>query len=294
MPDPPIQGQLHSVDIREDLEGPFTNSTVVTETSRNFGNNGHYCDMSYDRGLLAVPSHDKQPNVVIFYKVESLSNNPTNKSYFKPDIKLLDSDLLKLPQSNGGASIPWGCLYPSEINESTQVRTFISSFFRERGALLFPDKDAGPNFLLYQVDASTKPPRFITQRDRNGNEIELPLPFSTKEGLPLDLRRIQGGAISEAGHLYISCDLELDETPGGGVHGFDLVTGRRIVYLPAAGGTSNAEIEGLTVWDVDAIGNKHSKSKGQIHLCVLNPRFRDRDKITLYHWFVNPDKRSLI
>ena len=293
-----VQGQLVAVDVRADLDDPPPSMTVVmTETVRPFSGNDHFCDLSYDRGLLAVPNHNNEPNIIAFYRVDFDSNSPSDNRYYKPKFFFLGAADLKEPQDEGDASISWGVLYPESVCESFQNRIFISSFFREYPTIAPVDGQAGQNFFIYKVNSSGAAPFLETQPPAT----KFPLPFLVKNGTSLDLRRIQGGTISEAGHLYVSCDLAINEAAGGGVHGFDLVTGRRIIHLPVDGNKKRAvgksrvyELEGLTTWDVDALPYSHASSSGQIHLTVLKPRLRDRDQVWVLHWRVPFTKRNLV
>ncbi|HJQ37249.1 MAG TPA: hypothetical protein VKB93_08925 [Thermoanaerobaculia bacterium] len=51
------------------------------------------------------------------------------------------------------------------------------------------------------------------------------IPLFDEEGRPLEIRSIQGGAFSPLGHLYL-----LSDEQDGGIMGFDMITGRRVLH----------------------------------------------------------------
>lgn len=287
-----VQGQLTSVDVRQDLRDyPPHTSTVVRETNRPFDNNAHYGDCSLDGDLLVVPSHDNSPNIAVFYKVSFSTDNPNLDAYYKPNIAYLGSSKFVDPQDVGGTSVPWCAFIPSELAEKQGERLLVSSFFRDYPDLTDPEKPSGSSLLFYFVDVSSSP---------SIKKIDPPtaysLRFKLKDGSPLDLRRIQGGVVSAAGHLYIVCDLKSSEGVGGGVHAFDLATGRRIIYLPVDGhqSFSSFELEGIDVWDLDEVSNAHSKLLGQVHLAVFNADVLNEDNMYILNWQVTATKRGLV
>lgn len=294
-----VQGQITSVDIRQDLDNyPTSTSTVITETNRPFNDNEHYGACCLDDGLLVVPNHDNEPNISVFYEVTAPSNDPSQDSYYKPQITYLGVSSYQAPLSEGRASVPWSALVPTSIRHGyPSNRLLISSFFRnypELGVL-----EAEEAVFLYEVSLQNTSPTMVDPGELNGEDITYPLYLKTQDGFSLDVRRIQGGTVSSAGHLYLSLDLRLSEGIGGGIHGFDLVTGRRVIYLPVDGhqllfGEATFELEGVTTWDVDSIPNAFASSQGQVHLTVFRPRIGDRDDIWLLHWQVPQSKRAWI
>lgn len=121
-----------------------------------------------------------------------------------------------------------------------------------------------------------------------------------EQGDELEVRAIQGGAFSPSGHLYLVSDgpfarprksLKITTPHGflggpfpaapakdiidGGVMGFDLITGRRMLSFPVDyqrwkdyGVTTERwqELEGITVWNRDA--GQTPRIRGQIHVIM--------------------------
>lgn len=299
-----VQGKLTSVDVRQNLViYPPSTSTVVEETNRPFNNNHHFGDCASDGDLLVVPSHDQQPNIAVFYSVFFSTNDKNDDAYYKPVINYLGNSRYQAPQNLGGTSVPWNAIVPSKLmySSGSTKKVLVSSFFRDYPTSApGPETKAGPNMFLYELNVFGQFPTIVNPGlDPNNKPITYPIEFKDKGGNTLQPRRIQGGVVSDAGHLYISCDLALNEGIGGGVHGFDLATGRRIIYLPIDGhqtiaGVKSFEIEGIDIWDVDDISNADDQSKGQIHMTVLDPDWPSADEAYILHWRVTSSKRDLI
>jgi hypothetical protein len=114
------------------------------------------------------------------------------------------------------------------------------------------------------------------------------MPLFDEAGSPVVLSRIQGGAFSPTGHLYLSVD-----TKAGGVMGFDLVTGRRRVHYPVAYDPESGypklteELEGITVWDLE------SRGYGQVHLVMIDNDVSD-DDLYFKHFVVSSNDRATL
>jgi endonuclease/exonuclease/phosphatase family metal-dependent hydrolase len=87
-----------------------------------------------------------------------------------------------------------------------------------------------------------------------------------EQGSAITSRHLQGGVFSPDGQLYLVIDTR-DEHAG--IHGFDLLTGRRVFYKhisynlewdPAGG----EELEGITLWNLQSGGAPHIS--GNLHL----------------------------
>lgn len=288
-----VQGQLTSVDVRQDLRDyPPHTSTVIREVNRPFDNNAHYGDCSLDGDLLVVPSHDNSPNIAVFYRVSFSTDEPNLDAYYKPNITYLGSSKFLAPQDFGGASVPWCAFVPSELTEKRGERLLVSSFFRDYPTLTPVESPHGSSLFFYIVGDGAVP----AIKNLGTSSVGYPVEFKDNNGLPLDLRRVQGGVVSPWGHLYIVCDLKLSEGVGGGVHAFDLATGRRVIYLPVDGhqGLSSFELEGVDVWDLDGVSNSHLRSVGQIHLTVFNADLVTTDNMYILNWQVSRSKRGFI
>lgn len=109
------------------------------------------------------------------------------------------------------------------------------------------------------------------------NGALFPLYFS--DGSPFDVGRIQGGAVSGAGHLYLVCDkLSVD---GGGLYGFDLISGRKMEFVSlgdgGGGGLNDYELEGMCVFDTSGVPG----ASGQIHVGKIQLQWTDN--LFIYH-----------
>jgi hypothetical protein len=115
------------------------------------------------------------------------------------------------------------------------------------------------------------------------------VPLLGEDGEQLRLRRMQGGAFSPLGHLYLT-----DDTPQGGIVGIDVATGQRRLHvaIPYEPGWPEHEvIEGLAV--VDLGDGRIPWLEGQVHVLVFNAD-RDRpDLVWLRHFDAGPDRERV-
>lgn len=82
----------------------------------------------------------------------------------------------------------------------------------------------------------------------------------------LKLDRIQGGAFSPKGHLYLVMDVA-----GHGVKGFEVRSGRQYANIPVNFDPSwdtQEELEGIDIWDLD--NGAAPGVNGQIHVLMLD------------------------
>jgi hypothetical protein len=136
----------------------------------------------------------------------------------------------------------------------------------------------------------------VYQRHESGNDFSLSLlgefPLFTITGSPISLRRIQGGAFSRRGHLYLVSDSGNDSA---GIHGFDMITGRHVKHLPVSyelGTDVGEELQGLTIWDLK--GNSAPHIEGQVHAILLENDGIDSDDLIFKHWGVSEEDREKI
>lgn len=105
-----------------------------------------------------------------------------------------------------------------------------------------------------------------------------------ESGRPLGIARVQGGAFSPGGHLYLVSD-----TADGGILGFDLVTGRKalhhtVAYNPDPFGPDELgeELEGITVWDLDS--GTPPGIGGQLHVLMIDNELLSDDDLYFKHF----------
>jgi hypothetical protein len=102
-------------------------------------------------------------------------------------------------------------------------------------------------------------------------------------GNPLVLDRIQGGAFSSKGHLYLVMDVA-----GHGVKGFDVRSGRQYANIPVnydPSWGSWEELEGIDIWDLD--GGAAPGINGQIHVLMLDNDGPSADDLFFKHYSVS-------
>jgi hypothetical protein len=103
---------------------------------------------------------------------------------------------------------------------------------------------------------------------------------------------IQGGAFSPDGRLYlVSDDHDRPERAGVLIHEVDGERARRVGHIPPPAGYpgGGAELEGITIWDLDAVDHRHASLGGQVHWLLLdNDGLFDRDDVSLEHFRLQP------
>jgi hypothetical protein len=122
--------------------------------------------------------------------------------------------------------------------------------------------------------------RVVGGVDRLGFQHVRDVPLLTEDGARLSLERVQGGAFSSQGHLYLTSDCR-----NGGISGVDIGTGRRRLHVTIPfepGWPDNEVIEGLTLVDLDKAGTPWLR--GRLHVLVLSIRPDGPDQIWLRHY----------
>lgn len=136
---------------------------------------------------------------------------------------------------------------------------------------------------VYRRRLSGPSPRHVT-----GIQVTHLGPFDLfrQNGSPLHLARVQGGAFSRTGHLYLVSDVA-----GRGLVGMDMVSGRLVFEYPKSQLPAGAEMEGITVWDLD--DDRAPSITGQIHVAWLDDD-PDADDLYLSHFRVPADQRTRV
>ena len=116
-------------------------------------------------------------------------------------------------------------------------------------------------------------------------------PLYREDGSLFYSRGIQGGVFSANGHFYLVADSRDDHS---GVHGFDMISGRRKVFLHIHTERELAtgeELEDITIWDQDLGSAPHIS--GQIHVILLdNDYVANDDDLDFKHFRVPTGDRS--
>jgi hypothetical protein len=107
------------------------------------------------------------------------------------------------------------------------------------------------------------------------------------QGVRLQLSRVQGGAFSPSGHLYLVSDFD-----SGGLMGFDMTTGRRIFQRTKASLPTDVEMEGITIFDADGAPTPHIG--GQVHLVWLQDEAVVDDDIYFSHFRIAAEHRHKV
>jgi altronate dehydratase len=124
----------------------------------------------------------------------------------------------------------------------------------------------------------------------------------TKTGAPLQVYRVQGGAVSNRGHLYISSDVKMSQ--GGGIRLIEMASGTiqdfqlnmKAEYRSNGDGCEKGEFEyqGLCIKDLDQVPH-HPNVAGQLHFGLLNNDTANEDNVTLAHFSItDPDEKPWI
>lgn len=189
------------------------------------------------------------------------------------------------------SSITWkGAAF---VIENNGIETNASSVaINELSLFMFVSKFEGNPYQLqaYRIDYSL------------GVSADFPFidnfPLFDETGGPLQMNRMQGMDVSPLGHLYLVNDEELDlSTKQGGLHGFDLTSGRRVMFFgidySSGGGILSRELEDVSIFDLENVPSE-STVNGQIHVLGLNNDQFDSDNVTLFHISVPQNERELV
>ena len=170
-----------------------------------------------------------------------------------PAIGVFDADLKYISHAllPSATDAPWCAINP--VNGHLYTSSFLASVVREHRMTW-----SGNNLTLTYVAS-------IALRDNAGK--------------PLSLDRVQGGAFSARGHLYLVSDVA-----GHGIKGFDLETGRQQVSIPVQFNGHHEELEGIDIWDLD--GGQAPGINGQIHLQVIDHHWLSDDDFCFEHYQV--------
>jgi hypothetical protein len=146
--------------------------------------------------------------------------------------------------------------------------------------LLYSSSFRTDHLCAYERSTRTRhgSPGFVLQQVRD-------VPLSTADGGMLTLERVQGGAFSPRGHLYLTSD-----APHGGLLGVDVVTGRREMHvvIPFEPGWPQQQvIEGLEV--LDLADGRIPWMNGQVHVLVFDANHRRRDYVWFRHFAVGAE-----
>jgi hypothetical protein len=155
-----------------------------------------------------------------------------------------------------GASCPWCAVNPQD-------------------GLLYSSPFDTDHLCAYALDHATDGFELRHVRD---------VPLLTDDGRPLMLERVQGGAFTRSGQLYLASDRTT-----GGIHGIDVPTGRRMVHQPIPfdpDGPDNEVIEGLAV--TDQLTTVVPWLPGLLHVLVLAIADDGPDRIWLRHYGPTP------
>ncbi len=189
------------------------------------------------------------------------------------------------------SSIVWRGAAFVRQNDGTQSNAS-SATICELSLFMFVSKFDGSPFTLqtYRIDGSL------------GIAAEFPFianfPLYDENGVPLNMNRIQGMDISPRGHLYVVNDEVLDQgAKKGGVHGFDLTSGRRVTFLgidySTGGGSLSKELQDVAIFDLAAVP-ADSNVEGEIHVLALNNDLIENDNVSIFHISVVPSDREFI
>ena len=118
------------------------------------------------------------------------------------------------------------------------------------------------------------------------------IPLYDKNGLPIKIKRVQGGVFSRKNNrLYISSDGQKE----GGIYVFETAGYTLLEYIPVPYEPDFPrvqEVEGITILDSDAASNNFPKNiKGQLHLLLLDNDLCN-DDIYFKHFRIPSEKES--
>ncbi len=145
--------------------------------------------------------------------------------------------------------------------------------------------------MLYTSNSDNNAGLFVYRHEIKDGRLELRyshlLKLYDEKGNPIKIHSVQGGAFSrKTGLLYISSDRGSD----GGIFVFDPKTGIRIGVIRVNYSQSRygEELEGLTVWDLDAAAVPGIK--GQVHLIMIDNWGTGADDLYFKHFSVPLEK----
>jgi len=112
------------------------------------------------------------------------------------------------------------------------------------------------------------------------------VPLRSGSGEPMHVQRLQGGAFSPRGHLFLTSD-----SRSGGILGIDMTTGRREMQVPIPfepRGPDEDVIEGLAI--VDLSDGRVPWMRGILHVLAFAADETRRDCVWLRHYDVADER----
>jgi hypothetical protein len=272
---------LWKIPVSHDLNHSVGNETkrVGIPPGEEFEDYVHFGDPDHYKGFIYVPfetSSRKKLPVVLAFEAKTLN--------FKGHAKLVDQ---------GEKDAPWCAINP------------LNGLLYSSGFNL----DLSKGYLhVYKQPEDLEKQKFTL-------EYLGQFQLYNEMGLPLTIKRVQGGGFSKNGHLYLVSDAGFGggEWPHeafkgnwkeGGIMGFDMMTGRRVMHEPVKyiGKWSNPssgvwiyegeELEGITIWDLDSVNVPGIG--GQFHLTMLDNDVLSPDQIYFKHFRVKKEDREKI
>ena len=149
------------------------------------------------------------------------------------------------------------------------------------GILYTSDFNRNPNHIdlfLYNISWNTSP----SVGDYLGS-----IRLTSENGDSLFADRIQGGAFSDSGHLYLVID---SHTQKGGIWAFDMLSGRRrhrinVSYKPTSFGFTKEELEGITILRIERYQSPKVK-RSQVHMVMIDNDASGKDDVFIKHFRV--------
>ena len=298
------EGQLTFLQSSKDLTAPpfkqfFISEPELKDTgAHHFGDpcvfNNNFILVPYEGTEFTnnAPDNEKAPLLAIFQIME-LNDPPDQTTHFYPNTLGYIGYVYLSRQGTENRQAPW-CASHKDI--------VFSSRFSSLGE---GDASLSPELYIYKL--KTTPLLSITPRTPS-HEYTL----KKNDGSSINIRRIQGGDISPQGHIYLVSDVsyygEIDENnntcEGGGIHMFDLTTGRWVNRIKIDGHQTTFgiyaeyELEGICIRDAD-LYPKHQLTNGQIHMCVFDFDWIDgykryNDQAWIRHWSVVHNEKQYI
>lgn len=194
----------------------------------------HFGDLDYWEGYLFISLENKSKKIPPAIALWDANNFDYCSMAILPNLIKKD--------------IPWCAIHPLE-------GTLFTSDFKCKGELYEYDFSISKNKIL-----ELKLLRTIFLKD--------------KEGIPLNIKRVQGGVFSKKNKLFY---LSSDGDKQGGIYVFETEQFKLVehIHVPYDPGFPNIhEVEGITLWDMDNLtingAGKSDKIKGQLHLIILD------------------------
>lgn len=200
----------------------------------------------------------------------------------------------------------------SYANKSTYIKFLINEGPQVNGGVMpWIARDPGTDFFYSSLFENTnKLQRYKASFDSNGKPTGFQ--YCGEVQLNENLHRVQGGAFSDSGRLYVTMDARSSsESIVKVIEMKGHTTGKEPLLCPNPVGTNASvikkfninknygglcagescayyeEVEGITIWDLKSNDTPSTKAEGQIHIILVNKRFPG-DKFWLKHLKINP------